>query len=260
MHLRVGGGTCCSRSASRGSAGASPRGRRNRARPAAYGLVVRCISAWAEEPAIGQRRTTSRRVHLRVGGGTTARRCAHRSTSGASPRGRRNPTSRALTSAPHGCISAWAEEPPSSPWTTPTARVHLRVGGGTSPRGHSRTIRQGASPRGRRNPRPCGSRATRSGCISAWAEEPSLLSATEGERRVHLRVGGGTPFASHSTARCRGASPRGRRNPHSASSRADMPGCISAWAEEPCVAGASPGRRTVHLRVGGGTCITATSE
>ncbi len=54
VHLRVGGGTAVDRGAVRAEHGASPRGRRNRHRETSRPSAEGCISAWAEEPRVGQ--------------------------------------------------------------------------------------------------------------------------------------------------------------------------------------------------------------
>ncbi len=51
----------------------------------------------------------------------------------------------------------------------------------------------------------------------------------------------------------RGASPRGRRNPHRAARHDRTARCISAWAEEPGTSRHVVSDSGVHLRVGGGT-------
>ena len=55
--------------------GASPRGRRNPVRVQPRRRERGCISAWAEEPPHGGTQGPWLRVHLRVGGGTTATLC-----------------------------------------------------------------------------------------------------------------------------------------------------------------------------------------
>ncbi len=71
-----------------------------------------------------------------------------------------------------GCISAWAEEPPSRARTRADRPVHLRVGGGTAWQPQTGPQMAGASPRGRRNLAALRLHRGCVGCISAWAEEP----------------------------------------------------------------------------------------
>ncbi len=151
------------------------------------------------------------------------------------------------------CISAWAEEPLHGHDASKTWTVHLRVGGGTATPAVKIARVCGASPRGRRNPRPPRLRASLRRCISAWAEEPVDGSYRADCGAVHLRVGGGTTSEGSAGQQESGASPRGRRNLRDMFNRDIKPRCISAWAEEPS---SSRGRRRfmrVHLRVGGGT-------
>ncbi len=182
-------------------------------------------------------------------------RNTHQSTAGASPRGRR----KGRCGGRDGCISAWAEEPPSTSPSWPGASVHLSVGGGTRSRAPETSLRAGASPRGRRNQRNEAVRLDCDGCISAWAEEPSARCGRSRTTRVHLRVGGGTAVTSGDVALGYGASPRGRRNRPSRWAVQLYTGCISAWAEEPTPLGSTSWRFRVHLRVGGGTCFTVHS-
>ncbi len=233
VHLRVGGGTFDGSEKWSTQRGASPRGRRNRHRAERPHERRGCISAWAEEPSPRSRARCGAGVHLRVGGGTNATVASWGDLVGASPRGRRNPRGPSAVIDPARCISAWAEEPAARRDRPRSGRVHLRVGGGTTTASTVAGNLVGASPRGRRNRRsmPFGGRSA--GCISAWAEEPTLpfYDALIGE--VHLRVGGGTPMTGEARRLSCGASPRGRRNRRErhASHRARR--CISAWAEEP---------------------------
>ncbi len=212
VHLRVGGGTASPEDRKQMGLGASPRGRRNLLLGTAAVDEVGCISAWAEEPEGDRGLLARRRVHLRVGGGTTTARLPRTCGSGASPRGRRNPPRQlgqhgrlrcisAWAEEPvrsdsnaggGGCISAWAEEPRSHRRACRRPRVHLRVGGGTFCRTLTTTSSVGASPRGRRNRLEIVDDRQRIGCISAWAEEPRTPARTSAGGRVHLRVGGGT--------------------------------------------------------------------
>ncbi len=173
--------------------------------------------------------------------------------SGASPRGRRNPRASARPTLRARCISAWAEEPRASSARVTRAAVHLRVGGGTSPRAAPLSSRRGASPRGRRNPPVAAGQSPQCRCISAWAEEPQQAPARRRGREVHLRVGGGTDVVMDLLGYFIGASPRGRRNRERVQHLRLRLGCISAWAEEPGRNFVSTTRCTVHLRVGGGT-------
>ncbi len=253
VHLRVGGGTVHARLERRRARGASPRGRRNPGLPSADDRRLGCISAWAEEPQPRGPRRRTRRVHLRVGGGTRRDASNPERARGASPRGRRNPLHDPQHAGRRRCISAWAEEPSSPAPTSTMCWVHLRVGGGTAPSDPRGCHSTGASPRGRRNPRGGTGRARVQRCISAWAEEPRTPTRRRPPPRVHLRVGGGTRATGTTPASMRGASPRGRRNPPRTVSRTVEHRCISAWAEEPRAPRATRRSRRVHLRVGGGT-------
>ncbi len=233
VHLRVGGGTQRSRTTARAPRGASPRGRRNHHRSRRVRRRPRCISAWAEEPARRRRESSSRWVHLRVGGGTSTAATSSLRHSGASPRGRRNLEREHLDERNQGCISAWAEEPAARAHYAAPRMVHLRVGGGTVVLLIIAEPARGASPRGRRNPHPPRTRPSGAGCISAWAEEPNPVTLKAYAHRVHLRVGGGTVRIAPIRIGPFGASPRGRRNPTTRRSRSTSPRCISAWAEEP---------------------------
>ncbi len=221
-------------------------------------LEARCISAWAEEPSVRRRPDSHSRVHLRVGGGTRATRGLEALRRGASPRGRRNRWPRSSSASRDGCISAWAEEPCETLHASCSARVHLRVGGGTERARRRLVVTKGASPRGRRNPLPRVASRARARCISAWAEEPADRSASSRLARVHLRVGGGTPHASIFVVPGMGASPRGRRNRWEPSRDPLRDGCISAWAEEPHADLRRDDAAPVHLRVGGGTRVALT--
>ena len=172
---------------------------------------------------------------------------------GASPRGRRNPRAGRSKASKIGCISAWAEEPGADYRRWRDGWVHLRVGGGTRRLIGGRDGCQGASPRGRRNRFAMGAPSRDMRCISAWAEEPHVPDAFDGEVEVHLRVGGGTAFGPCVTDQAPGASPRGRRNPRGDRVSLGDWRCISAWAEEPRPPLCAVVTAAVHLRVGGGT-------
>ncbi len=192
-------------------------------------------------------------MHLRVGGGTSRAGPRASAAIGASPRGRRNPTSSSSKESAARCISAWAEEPKKARGASAKRAVHLRVGGGTPAARRVTRPARGASPRGRRNRCDLRSISAAARCISAWAEEPATRPASTTRKAVHLRVGGGTCRTNVTIRPKCGASPRGRRNLGDATSGHMSPRCISAWAEEPPYA--PPYRVTiqVHLRVGGGT-------
>jgi len=168
-----------------------------------------------------------------VGGGTRLQSSAPSSTTGASPRGRRNHGGLWRQQRPVRRISAWAEEPSRGRRCVGLGWAHLRVGGGTERMRPARVAKPGASPRGRRNlrfrVRPRG-KARR---ISAWAEEPRQPPSSRWQTGAHLRVGGGTAGPFDAVGGLYGASPRGRRN--LLAYRADVTGerRISAWAEEP---------------------------
>ncbi len=172
---------------------------------------------------------------------------------GASPRGRRNPKLDRLRHTRVGCISAWAEEPPSDRRSGTRLRVHLRVGGGTRRPHRISVCACGASPRGRRNPQARRAHRQIQRCISAWAEEPVAWTGGPPSDAVHLRVGGGTDPPIRGRETVDGASPRGRRNHGQEVVGPACHRCISAWAEEPARLDRWRARAAVHLRVGGGT-------
>ncbi len=236
VHLRVGGGTAGTTAAGIYRSGASPRGRRNPPRRRLDASSRRCISAWAEEPSVGWSRKDDRRVHLRVGGGTSPSLCQPATRRGASPRGRRNRLVDRIGTLDERCISAWAEEPVLDCPRCVVDWVHLRVGGGTHAEELVNQLSRGASPRGRRNPGDLDLHGRGIRCISAWAEEPAASIVRRRTSAVHLRVGGGTSRGRWPADAGSGASPRGRRNPALEPTPAGLPRCISAWAEEPRVA------------------------
>ncbi len=212
-HLRVGGGTATEPVRVICGGGASPRGRRNLLVCRALEMGQRRISAWAEEPQRSRGSQPARRAHLRVGGGTMAAVAEVLSMVGASPRGRRNPSTELVRRVRERRISAWAEEPAAAPLVA--------------------SVGCGASPRGRRNPKMLGSRPFSSRRISAWAEEPSARKRGRRGPGAHLRVGGGTQSRVRVDGHHAGASPRGRRNPSQTLAQDVLERRISAWAEEP---------------------------
>ena len=236
--------------------GASPRGRRSRPRHDAPRSWRGRISAWAEEPRDASARVAAPTAHLRVGGGALRRSELTASNRGASPRGRRSLPHRAHGSDLRGRISAWAEEPTSSPRRSRAPGAHLRVGGGAGGGPMSAKPSKGASPRGRRSPRPRRDPGGRRGRISAWAEEPWLARRGLGRLPAHLRVGGGAVGVSDEPRRGDGASPRGRRSLGRLLRASEPVRRISAWAEEPVRACAPSHAFAAHLRVGGGAPAT----
>ena len=212
VDLRVGGGTFQRLCLTRSKEGRSPRGRRN-----LVGRLERhdergSISAWAEEPWRRMLRQRSRRVDLRVGGGTESPRSDHFSSQGRSPRGRRNPSVLTSGTAFQGSISAWAEEPHDVIASSSVARVDLRVGGGTVMARCNPDAKSGRSPRGRGNQTAARELMACGGAISAGAEEPRGPAAASHGLGVDLRVGGGTLYGSVVVIVSNGRSPRGRRN------------------------------------------------
>ena len=232
--------------------GSSPRGRRSLCCGRTIWPFCGFISAWAEESSRRGAQWSTRRVHLRVGGGVYSELLRRLADGGSSPRGRRSLFPCCTQSLYKGFISAWAEESNAGASSKSSTRVHLRVGGGVLVPVTSITMPLGSSPRGRR------SRALRvfalllDGFISAWAEESQSLRRRQARPRVHLRVGGGVRFAGPSSSDGAGSSPRGRRSHARRVLGLAGSGFISAWAEESRRPSREHRRDGVHLRVGGG--------
>ena len=93
------------------------------------------------------------------------------------------------------------------------------------------------------------------GSISAWAEEPCLISVSVARTKVYLRVGGGAAISYPRRLFQAGLSPRGRRSRNRVFRARRLAGSISAWAEEPNIAVARLVKWGVYLRVGGGARI-----
>ena len=86
----MGGATGARITAEQKGKGLSPRGRGNLEHPAAYGMVVRSIPAWAGQPVEHPFAATSTPVYPRVGGATVVRLVRKDYVAGLSPRGRGN--------------------------------------------------------------------------------------------------------------------------------------------------------------------------
>ena len=124
VYLRARGGTRVDRMIYASPEGLSPRTRRNQIVELHAASPRGSISAHAEEPASGYRRTSRTRVYLRARGGTWVQIGLRGRHHGLSPRTRRNPIAGNGAHLVGGSISAHAEEPPR-------ARVYLRARGGT---------------------------------------------------------------------------------------------------------------------------------
>ncbi len=172
VDLRVGGGSQVAALLRAAEYGRSPRGRRIHARGSRAEAPRRSISAWAEDPGHDRGAGPSRPVDLRVGGGSMevceCRHCYY----GRSPRGRRIPAIGVHDLIDRGSISAWAEDPVSRRATRASARVDLRVGGGSGSFFFAILSSMGRSPRGRRILELRADRRRHLGSISAWAEDP----------------------------------------------------------------------------------------
>ena len=232
VHPRVGGGTGIVTPSASSTMGPSPRGRGNPARqafrksllgsipawagePRSAGHVaarLRSIPAWAGEPCDAPFPPQSRRVHPRVGGGTTCCVIFRMFSTGPSPRGRGNPVARVEGARPGGSIPAWAGEPACHHRRQPPRSVHPRVGGGTGEVAAACQYLEGPSPRGRGNHRTGQGPHLSPGSIPAWAGEPSGGCASASWTAVHPRVGGGTRGGTQTFGRGPGPSPRGRGN------------------------------------------------
>ncbi len=213
--------------------GASPRARGNRGRPAPPPAPLGCIPACAGEPTAWHWRSSGRRVHPRVRGGTSRTESVSAAEPGASPRARGNLRGRLLPVPRAGCIPACAGEPAHRRRSPSNGRVHPRVRGGTL----QNSLCSGDSH----------------GCIPACAGEPTERALVIEAAAVHPRVRGGTDSLGTLTPDGWGASPRARGNRMPATSAPFQVGCIPACAGEPAAevqAGPAVG---VHPRVRGGT-------
>ena len=136
----------------RSSPGLSPRVRRHLARTTAGRPLRRSISACAEAPTARRGRMVTLRVYLRVCGGTDGTVFNGNGSGGLSPRVRRHPREHSLLCFAPGSISACAEAPQGSTFTTERREVYLRVCGGTGYSTPSTEGIRGLSPRVRRHP------------------------------------------------------------------------------------------------------------
>ncbi|AHJ68458.1 Hypothetical protein GbCGDNIH2_7112 [Granulibacter bethesdensis] len=111
---------------------------------------------------------------------------------GLSPRTRRNRTNRLREKTGGRSISAHAEEPGNPAQPSNQGAVYLRVRGGTRQASVLRALRQGLSPRTRRNPTIGVRTEDGGGSISAHAEEPKQPLRISPATKVYLRARGGT--------------------------------------------------------------------
>ncbi len=233
--------------------GRSPRGRRNLYRGRRHVSVWGAISARAVEPAGAATGGNRQGGDLRAGGGTISYPWGSSSTTGRSPRGRRNPSPHRPSAGQGGAISARAEEPVNDLVRRVGTRGDLRAGGGTDAMSIKGREAEGRSPRGRRNLLSVHDELVIEGAISARAEEPSTERRASYLAGGDLRAGGGTQHRPRCRACSRGRSPRGRRNPLCARRDLDGTRAISARAEEPGVPQSSRSTSRGDLRAGGGT-------
>ncbi len=241
--------------------GLSPRMRRNRSGAGVGSLGTGSISAHAEEPAYRPISSGPDRVYLRACGGTVVHRLPLCHVVGLSPRMRRNLLVSRRGRGGLGSISAHAEEPACGWGAACRPWVYLRACGGTSRTASRRPRWAGLSPRMRRNPGYSNARDSRAGSISAHAEEPARPPGTSRTGGVYLRACGGTSRSSVTTSRCRGLSPRMRRNQGHGGRAGNLQGSISAHAEEPSRSFLATTSAGVYLRACGGTsCSVRTVE
>ena len=170
-----------------------------------------------------------------------------------SPRVRRHRRVFFTTSSTARSISACAEAPSGCSWRASTWGVYLRVCGGTIPKGTAPVSGAGLSPRVRRHHRRDRLSSPRGGSISACAEARSSIVASTSNRRVYLRVCGGTVQRVRKHRWNGGLSPRVRRHPAGRTETNVHGGSISACAEAPAMCSSSVGAKRVYLRVCGGT-------
>ena len=210
------------------------------------------ISAQAEEPTRQWPSSLFRRVDLRAGGGARRTRPLRIGYRGRSPRRRRSPHNRFKRSRRLGSISAQAEEPTAVSRQLVIDGVDLRAGGGAVFDFLLTDVLEGRSPRRRRSRTQRGRSASKTGSISAQAEEPPLPMCSNHSFRVDLRAGGGAKTTLEAWLILWGRSPRRRRSQPEPVDVAMIEGSISAQAEEP------PGEQVVFasdgvdLRAGGG--------
>ena len=233
VYPRAGGGTVGALDGQVFVQGLFPRRRGNLQPVVPSAEVPRSIPAQAGEPGRCCRRTRSRRVYPRAGGGTIVALPADATVSGLSPRRRGNLPFRTRHQHHLGSIPAQAGEPSPKWWRHSTRRVYPRAGGGTRDMNAIVLHKQGLSPRRRGNRRRAGRRRVRQGSIPAQAGEPRGRIGSSSPPRVYPRAGGGTAIGALGEKDILGLSPRRRGNPSPPEHNRQRPGSIPAQAGEP---------------------------
>ena len=192
--------------------GASPRARGNRGRAVSVPPMPGCIPASAGESTDAIRDVRVARVHPRERGGIVSVVPTRKTSVGASPRARGNPTTTLFFDGLNGCIPASAGESRGPCTCRGRRRVHPRERGGIYARSGLRLREGGASPRARGNLNVAVAWVRRTGCIPASAGESAPRRARRPDPWVHPRERGGITLGGLAAAQRTGASPRARGN------------------------------------------------
>ena len=251
VHPRVGGEHALLRSALRGSAGSSPRGRGTRRQAVRQQTVGRFIPAWAGNTPLSAAGGIPRPVHPRVGGEHTQPALTYELGIGSSPRGRGTPQIPLVGIDIGRFIPAWAGNTPVQVAAEIRAPVHPRVGGEHAVAIAGDGSGSGSSPRGRGTHRPARSRDPGLRFIPAWAGNTLEWLMRPGVLPVHPRVGGEHMRIIRFWCFPFGSSPRGRGTPHTLRCQNLDARFIPAWAGNTRCTRIRGNPTTVHPRVGG---------
>ena len=176
--------------------GLSPRGRGKQRESPQMMRLARSIPAWAGETLAWARRTRSRKVYPRVGGGNDKEGFIIQHRVGLSPRGRGKPLGPNARRECLWSIPAWAGETLRCGLRSVHWRVYPRVGGGNRDSYPRLSVACGLSPRGRGKQDLCRAGQASWRSIPAWAGETTGGGSGREFSRVYPRVGGGNALNS----------------------------------------------------------------
>ena len=151
VYPRAGGGTQFGQSGLASPRGLSPRRRGNLPALRPRRETLGSIPAQAGEPAAAMSFSPGMWVYPRAGGGTPARKCRGKRSTGLSPRRRGNRTFATCSAGPRGSIPAQAGEPKAESKGWCNKQVYPRAGGGTLNDVARISTHLGLSPRRRGN-------------------------------------------------------------------------------------------------------------